>query len=190
MVGLSGSGDQTTQTPFTLQTFNNMLAQFGIKVPANVGNVQLKNVAAASVHADLPPFAKRASRSTSPVSSIGNAKSLRGGSLLMTPLKGIDGQVYAVAQGNLVVGGFDAEGATASRYRQRTVRRTYPGRRHRRTRGAERLRPGQQPDAEPQPPGLHHCQAHRRPHQRTASPGRRPCSGRRLGAGQRAARPR
>ena len=105
VVGLSGSGDQTTQTPFTLQTFNNMLAQFGIKVPANVGNVQLKNVAAVSVHADLPPFAKPGQPIDVTVSSIGNAKSLRGGSLLMTPLKGIDGQVYAVAQGNLVVGG-------------------------------------------------------------------------------------
>lgn len=91
VVGLSGSGDQTTQTPFTLQTFNNMLAQFGIKVPANVGNVQLKNVAAVSVHADLPPFAKPGQPIDVTVSSIGNAKSLRGGSLLMTPLKGIDG---------------------------------------------------------------------------------------------------
>lgn len=87
VVGLSGSGDQTTQTPFTLQTFNNMLAQFGIKVPANVGNVQLKNVAAVSVHADLPPFAKPGQPIDVTVSSIGNAKSLRGGSLLMTPLK-------------------------------------------------------------------------------------------------------
>ncbi|WP_079455462.1 flagellar basal body P-ring protein FlgI [Pseudomonas aeruginosa] len=115
VVGLSGSGDQTTQTPFTLQTFNNMLAQFGIKVPANVGNVQLKNVAAVSVHADLPPFAKPGQPIDVTVSSIGNAKSLRGGSLLMTPLKGIDGQVYAVAQGNLVVGGFDAEGRDGSK---------------------------------------------------------------------------
>ncbi|MDF5983814.1 flagellar basal body P-ring protein FlgI [Pseudomonas aeruginosa] len=103
-------------TPFTLQTFNNMLAQFGIKVPANVGNVQLKNVAAVSVHADLPPFAKPGQPIDVTVSSIGNAKSLsRGGSLLMTPLKGIDGQVYAVAQGNLVVGGFDAEGRDGSK---------------------------------------------------------------------------
>ncbi len=66
VVGLSGSGDQTTQTPFTLQTFNNMLAQFGIKVPANVGNVQLKNVAAVSVHATCRRSPSRASRSTSP----------------------------------------------------------------------------------------------------------------------------
>ena len=114
VVGLNGSGDQTTQTPFTVQTFNNMLAQFGIKVPPG-GNVQLKNVAAVSVHADLPAFAKPGQTIDITISSIGNAKSLRGGSLLMTPLKGIDGNVYAIAQGNLVVGGFDASGADGSR---------------------------------------------------------------------------
>ena len=114
VVGLNGTGDQTTQTPFTLQTFNNMLAQFGIKVPAGGGNVQLKNVAAVSVHAELPPFAKPGQTLDVTISSIGNSKSLRGGSLLMTPLKGIDGNVYAVAQGNLVVGGFDAEGNLTS----------------------------------------------------------------------------
>ncbi|PWU30190.1 flagellar biosynthesis protein FlgI [Pseudomonas sp. RW407] len=115
VVGLNGTGDQTTQTPFTLQTFNNMLAQFGIKVPAGSGNVQLKNVAAVSVHADLPPFAKPGQAIDVTISSIGNAKSLRGGSLLMTQLKGIDGQTYAIAQGNLVVGGFDAEGRDGSK---------------------------------------------------------------------------
>ncbi|WP_068825973.1 flagellar basal body P-ring protein FlgI [Pseudomonas sp. BMS12] len=115
VVGLNGTGDQTTQTPFTLQTFNNMLAQFGIKVPANSGNVQLKNVAAVSIHAELPPFAKPGQVVDVTISSIGNAKSLRGGSLLMTPLKGIDGNVYAIAQGNLVVGGFDASGSDGSR---------------------------------------------------------------------------
>ena len=114
VVGLNGSGDQTTQTPFTVQTFNNMLSQFGIKVPPG-GNVQLKNVAAVSVHAELPAFARPGQTIDITVSSIGNAKSLRGGSLLMTPLKGIDGNVYAIAQGNLVVGGFDASGADGSR---------------------------------------------------------------------------
>lgn len=115
VVGLNGTGDQTTQTPFTVQTFNNMLAQFGIKVPSTVTNVQLKNVAAVSIHAELPPFAKPGQNIDITISSIGNAKSLRGGSLLMTPLKGIDGNVYAIAQGNLVVGGFDAGGADGSR---------------------------------------------------------------------------
>ncbi|QLF94583.1 flagellar basal body P-ring protein FlgI [Pseudomonas sp. ABC1] len=115
VVGLNGSGDQTTQTPFTVQTFNNMLAQFGIIVPPGSGNIQLKNVAAVSVHADLPAFAKPGQSIDITVSSIGNAKSLRGGSLLMTQLKGVDGNVYALAQGNLVVGGFDAGGADGSR---------------------------------------------------------------------------
>lgn len=114
VVGLNGTGDQTTQTPFTVQTFNNMMAQFGIKVPPG-GNVQLKNVAAVSIHADLPAFAKPGQTIDVTISSIGNAKSLRGGSLLMSPLKGIDGNVYAIAQGNLVVGGFDAGGADGSR---------------------------------------------------------------------------
>ena len=114
VVGLNGSGDQTTQTPFTVQTFNNMLAQFGIKVPAG-GNIQLKNVAAVSIHAELPAFAKPGQTIDITVSSIGNAKSLRGGSLLMAPLNGIDGNVYAIAQGNLVVGGFDAGGSDGSR---------------------------------------------------------------------------
>jgi flagellar P-ring protein precursor FlgI len=115
VVGLSGTGDMTTQTPFTIQTFNNMLAQFGIKVPAGTSSAQLKNVAAVSIHADLPAFSKPGQTIDITVSSIGNSKSLRGGSLLMTPLKGIDGNVYAIAQGNLVVGGFDAEGKDGSK---------------------------------------------------------------------------
>jgi flagellar P-ring protein precursor FlgI len=114
VVGLNGTGDQTTQTPFTLQTFNNMMAQFGIKVPVG-GSAQLKNVAAVALYADLPAFAKPGQSIDVTVNSIGNAKSLRGGSLLMAPLKGVDGNIYAIAQGSLVVGGFDAEGADGSR---------------------------------------------------------------------------
>ncbi len=114
VVGLNGTGDQTTQTPFTVQTFNNMLAQFGIKVPPGSGNLQLKNVAAVSISAELPPFAKPGQTIDVTIASIGNAKSLRGGTLLLTPLKGVDGNVYAIAQGNMVVDGFDAEGADGS----------------------------------------------------------------------------
>jgi flagellar P-ring protein precursor FlgI len=114
VVGLDGSGDQTVQTPFTVQSLKNMLNQFGISVPPNV-NPQLRNVAAVAVHAELPPFAKPGQTIDVTISSIGNAKSLRGGSLLMTPLKGADGSVYAVAQGNLVVGGFGGSGADGSR---------------------------------------------------------------------------
>lgn len=105
VVGLNGTGDQTSQTPFTVQSLRSMLAQFGITMPAS-DDPRLKNVAAVSVHADLHAFAKIGQRIDVTVSSIGNAKSLRGGSLLMTPLKGADSKVYAVAQGNLVVGGF------------------------------------------------------------------------------------
>ena len=113
VVGLDGSGDQTTQTPFTVQSVKNMLAKLGVVINANV-NPQLKNVAAVMVHAELPPFTRPGQTIDVTVSSLGNAKSLRGGSLLMTPLKGADGQLYALAQGNLVVSGFGAEGADGS----------------------------------------------------------------------------
>jgi flagellar P-ring protein precursor FlgI len=113
VVGLNGTGDQTTQTPFTTQSFRSMLRQFGIALPQGA-NFQLKNVAAVTVHANLPPYIKPGQPIDVTVSSIGNAKSLRGGSLLMTQLKGADGLVYAVAQGELVVGGFGAEGADGS----------------------------------------------------------------------------
>jgi flagellar P-ring protein precursor FlgI len=114
VVGLDGTGDQTSQAPFTTQSLKNFLAQLGVNVPANV-NPQLKNVAAVAVHASLPPFAKPGGLIDVTVSSIGNAKSLRGGALLATPLRGLDGQLYAVAQGNLVVGGFGVEGRDGSR---------------------------------------------------------------------------
>ncbi|WP_371132301.1 flagellar basal body P-ring protein FlgI [Rhodoferax sp.] len=107
MVGLDGSGDQTMQTPFTTQSLNNMLSQLGVTVPPGT-NMQLKNVAAVMVTAVLPPFVRPGQNIDITVSSLGNAKSLRGGTLLMTPLKGADGQVYALAQGNMVVGGAGA----------------------------------------------------------------------------------
>jgi flagellar P-ring protein precursor FlgI len=114
VVGLDGTGDQTSQTPFTIQALKNMLAQLGVQVPANV-NPQLRNVAAVTVQATLPPFSKPGQTIDVTVSSIGNAQSLRGGSLLMTPLRGADGEVYGLAQGNLVVGGFGVEGDDGSR---------------------------------------------------------------------------
>lgn len=113
VVGLDGTGDQTAQTQFTIQSIRNMLNQLGVTLPPTA-NPQLKNVAAVMVHASLPPFAKAGSNIDVTVSSIGNAKSLRGGSLVMTPLKGADGGVYAIAQGNLVVGGFGVSGNDGS----------------------------------------------------------------------------
>ncbi|KAA1189074.1 flagellar basal body P-ring protein FlgI [Photorhabdus heterorhabditis] len=107
VVGLDGTGDQTTQTPFTTQSLSNMLSQLGITVPPGT-NMQLKNVAAVMVTAKLPPFGRAGQNIDVVVSSLGNAKSLRGGTLLMTPLKGIDNQIYALAQGNILVGGAGA----------------------------------------------------------------------------------
>jgi flagellar P-ring protein precursor FlgI len=113
VVGLDGSGDQVIQAPFTVQSLRNFLTQMGLNLPTGV-NPQLTNIAAVSVHAELPPFAKPGQTLDVTVSSVGNAKSLRGGSLLMTELRGPDGEVYALAQGSLLVSGFGAEGADGS----------------------------------------------------------------------------
>lgn len=113
IVGLDGTGDQTTQTPFTTQTLQSMLQQLGITLPPGL-TLQLKNVAAVMVTASLPAFARPGQTLDVTVSSLGNAKSLRGGTLLLTPLKGTDGQVYAIAQGNLVIAGAGASGGGSS----------------------------------------------------------------------------
>lgn len=113
VVGLDGSGDQVRQTPFTQQSLTNMLSQLGVTVPQGT-NMQIKNVAAVMVTARLPAFAQPGQSVDVVVSSMGNAKSLRGGTLLMTPMKGANGQVYALAQGNLLVGGAGASQGGAS----------------------------------------------------------------------------
>jgi len=113
VVGLDGSGDQTTQTPFTVQSIISMLSQMGVNLPQGT-SLQLKNVAAVVVTATLPPFSKPGQTIDVTTSSIGNAKSLRGGTLLMSPLKGADGNVYAMAQGNVLVGGVGASAGGAS----------------------------------------------------------------------------
>lgn len=114
VVGLDGSGDQTTQTPFTVQSVLNMLGNLGMTVPAG-SSLQLKNVAAVMVTADLPAFARPGQQIDITVSSMGNAKSLRGGTLILTPLKGADGAIYALAQGNVVVGGAGGSAGGASK---------------------------------------------------------------------------
>jgi len=113
VVGLDGSGDQTTQTPFTLQTMRSLLQALGVTVPAE-DRIQLRNTAAVMVTASLPAFAKPGQSMDVTVSSVGNAKTLRGGMLLMTPLRGADGQVYAMAQGSVLVPGAGAGGGGAS----------------------------------------------------------------------------
>lgn len=113
VVGLDGTGDMTVQTPFTVQSIINMLGQLGVNLPPGT-NLQLRNVAAVMVTATLPAFAKPGQHIDVTVSSLGNAKSLRGGTLLMTPLKGADNQVYAMAQGSLLVGGIGAAAGGSS----------------------------------------------------------------------------
>ena len=113
VVGLDGSGDSVGQVSYTAQSLKNMLTQLGIVIPPGV-KPQPKNVAAVMLHATLPPFIKKGQRIDVTASSVGNAKSLRGGTLLMSPLKGADGKVYAVAQGSLLVGGLGVEGSDGS----------------------------------------------------------------------------
>ena len=114
VVGLDGTGDNTNNTRYTSQSIRNMLKQLGVQLPPGTRS-RPKKVAAVMVSATLPPFAKQGQTIDVTVSSLGNAESLRGGTLLMTPLKGADGQVYALAQGSLIVGGFGAQGADGSK---------------------------------------------------------------------------
>lgn len=111
VVGLDGTGEKTK---YTEQTFRTMLTQFGINVPAG-SQLKLKNSAAVAINAKLPAFFKAGQTIDITVSSLGEAKSLRGGTLLMTPLRGVDGKTYAIAQGNLMVGGFGAQGSDGSK---------------------------------------------------------------------------
>lgn len=108
VVGLDGTGDRT-QVRFTSQSVVNMLKQFGVQIDDKT-DPKLKNVAAVAVHGNVPPLASPGQSIDITVSSLGDAKSLRGGTLLMTPLRAVDGEIYAVAQGNLVVGGVSAQG--------------------------------------------------------------------------------
>ncbi len=107
VVGLDGTGDQSTQAPYTAQSLKAMLEQMGVSLPPGIA-IQPRNVAAVIVTAQLPAFAQPGQTIDINVSSAGNAKSLRGGTLVATPLKGADGQIYALAQGNLIVGGAGA----------------------------------------------------------------------------------
>lgn len=113
VVGLDGTGDQTAQTPFAVQSTIAMLSKLGVTLPAGT-QLQLKNLATVIVTTQMPPFAKIGQQIDITVSSLGNAKSLKGGTLIATQLKGLDGNTYAIAQGNVVVGGFSASAAPAA----------------------------------------------------------------------------
>ena len=112
VVGLSGTGDQNLE--FTIQSLKSATARLGVLIPPGIAP-QLKNAAAVMITAELPPFAKPGQRLDVTVSALGQAKSLRGGTLLLAPMQGADGEVYALAQGNLAVGGFGAEGRDGSK---------------------------------------------------------------------------
>ena len=114
VVGLDGTGDQTTQTPFTLQSVLQMIGVLGVTVPTTGTQAQLRNTAAVMVTAEFPALARPGQQIDLTVSSLGNATSLKGGTLVMTPLKAADGQVYAQGQGNLVIGGAKASSGGAS----------------------------------------------------------------------------
>ncbi|MGH8219258.1 MAG: flagellar basal body P-ring protein FlgI [Steroidobacteraceae bacterium] len=114
VVGLNGTGDQTTMAPFTMQSVENLLQRFGVTIPPNT-NPMINNVAAVTVTAELPPFVKPGQTIDVTVASIGDAQSLRGGDLLMTTLRGADGEVYAMAQGNVLISGFGVMGKDGSK---------------------------------------------------------------------------
>ena len=176
VVGLNGTGDTLNNTPFTKQSLQGMLERLGVNIRGQ--QIRTGNVAAVMVTANLPPFATQGTRIDVTTSAMGDSKSLLGGTLLVTPLLGADGNVYAVAQGALAIGGFQAEGQAAKVTRGVPTVGLSAQWRHRRAR--DRLLAG---DARPAAAGaaqsrLHHRQAHRHCHQRLY----------RL-AGRRAARP-
>ena len=112
VVGLNGTGDTLNNIPFTKQSLQAMLERMGVNIRG--ATIRTGNVAAVMVTGNLPPFGTQGTRMDVTVSALGDSKNLQGGTLLVTPLLGADGNVYAVAQGSLAIGGFQAEGAAAS----------------------------------------------------------------------------
>jgi len=126
VVGLNGTGDSGTSSPFTVSSITALLERLGVNVRADIGKMKPKNIAAVMVTSELPPFARPGQRLDVTVSSIGDSKSLRGGTLLVTPLLGGNGQPYAVAQGGLLIGGFAAGGKGAGTTKNHPTAGTIP----------------------------------------------------------------
>ena len=192
VVGLDGTGDQNTQAPFATQSLLAMLQQMGVTVPPGQ-NMQLKNLATVMVTAQLPAFAQPGQTIDVNVSSLANAKSLRGGTLIATPLKGADGQIYAMAQGNLIVGGVGASAAGSKVQINHLSAGRIPRRRHRRARRRHADEPGRLDPARPEQQRLRdrprggprdqrpHGPGHRRRDRRPGDPGPHARVGRRPG---------
>jgi len=113
VIGLSGTGDTTNSAPFTEQSVKSLISRLGVTIPSKA-RLSIKNVAAVVIHASLPAFSKKGQKIDITVSSIGDSKSLRGGTLILSPLRGVDDKVYAIAQGNVIVNGFGIEGGDGS----------------------------------------------------------------------------
>ena len=129
VVGLAGTGDDNLE--YATQGMNGVASRFGLTLPPGV-NPALKNAAAVMITAELPAFARPGQRLDITVSAMGRARSLRGGTLIMSPLRGADNQIYAMAQGNLAVGGLGVSAQDGPGVGQRALLRSHPRRRHRR----------------------------------------------------------
>ena len=177
VVGLNGTGDTLNNIPFTKQSLQAMLERLGVNIRGT--QIRTGNVAAVMVTANLPAFGTQGTRIDVTVSALGDSKSLQGGTLLVTPLLGADGNVYAVAQGSLAISGFEAEGAGRQDRARRADRRPHLERRHHRARDRFRAQPAQPGAPRAAQFGSHHGQAHRRRDQRLYRRGHRRAARRR-----------
>ena len=172
VVGLNGTGDTLNNIPFTRQSLQAMLERLGVNVRGQT--LRTGNIAAVMVTANLPAFGTQGTRIDVTVSAMGDSKSLQGGTLLVTPLLGADGNVYAVAQGSLAIGGLLGGRRCGENHARRADRRPHLQRRDHRARDRFRAEPPAQPAARTAQRRLHHRQAHRAARSTTISAGRRP----------------
>ena len=164
VVGLNGTGDTLNNIPFTKQSLQAMLERMGVNIRG--ATIRTGNVAAVMVTGNLPAFGTQGTRMDVTVSALGDAKNLQGGTLLVTPLLGADGNVYAVAQGSVAIAGFPGRRRRRQRHPRRADRRPHRQRRHHRARDRVRAQSPAQCAAGAAQRRLHHRQAHRRGGQR------------------------